>query len=65
MIKLFEKGLNPVEVATITEQNDTRMLTHYTHLRAFDPDQSAPFGCGTFFSTRPNSKLESPFRAPK
>ena len=34
--RLFEKGLNPVEVATITGHKDTRMLMHYTHLRAKD-----------------------------
>ena len=34
--RLFEKGLNPVEVATITGQKDTRMLMRYTHLRAED-----------------------------
>ncbi len=32
--RLFEKGLNPVEVATITGHNHTRMLMRYTHLRA-------------------------------
>ena len=32
----FEKGLNPVEVATITRQKDTKMLMRYTHLRAED-----------------------------
>ena len=30
----FEKGLNPVEVATITGHKDPRMLMRYTHLRA-------------------------------
>lgn len=34
--RLFEKGLNPVEVATITGHKDTRMLIRYTHLRAED-----------------------------
>ena len=34
--RLFEKGLNPVEVATITEHKDTRILIRYTHLRAED-----------------------------
>ena len=34
--RLFEKGLNPVEVATITGHKDTRMLMRYTHLRAGD-----------------------------
>jgi integrase len=33
---LFEKGLNPVEVATITGHKDTKMLMRYTHLRAED-----------------------------
>ena len=36
MIKLLEKGLNPVEVATITGHKDPRMLMRYTHLRAED-----------------------------
>ena len=34
--RLFEKGLNPVEVATITGQKDTKMLMRYTHLRVED-----------------------------
>jgi len=34
--RLFEKGLNPVEVATVTGHKDTRMLMRYTHLRAED-----------------------------
>ena len=34
--KLFEKGLNPVEVATITGHKGTKMLMRYTHLRAED-----------------------------
>ena len=34
--RIFEKGLNPVEVATITGHKDTRMLMRYTHLRAED-----------------------------
>ena len=34
--RLFEKSLSPVEVATITEHKDTRMLMRYTHLRAED-----------------------------
>ena len=34
--RFFEKGLNPVEVATITGHKDTRMLMRYTHLRAED-----------------------------
>ena len=31
-----EKGLNPVEVATITGHKDTKMLMRYTHLRSED-----------------------------
>ena len=34
--RVFEKGLNPVEVATITGHKDTRMLMRYTHLREED-----------------------------
>ena len=34
--RFFEKGLNPLEVATITGHKDTRMLMRYTHLRAED-----------------------------
>jgi integrase len=34
--RFFEKGLNPVEVATITGHKDTRMLMRYTYLRAED-----------------------------
>ena len=34
--RFFEKGLNPVEVATITGHKDTRILMRYTHLRAED-----------------------------
>ena len=34
--RLFEKGLNPVEVATITGHKDTKMLMRYTQLRAED-----------------------------
>ena len=34
--RLFEKGLNPVEVATITGHKDTKMVIRYTHLRAED-----------------------------
>ena len=34
--RFFEKDLNPVEVATITGHEDTRMLMRYTHLRAED-----------------------------
>ncbi len=34
--RLFEKGLNIMEVATITGHKDLRMLRRYTHLRAED-----------------------------
>jgi hypothetical protein len=34
--RLIEKGLNPVEVSTITGHKDTKMLMRYTHLRAED-----------------------------
>jgi len=34
--RLFEKGLNPVEMATITGHKDTKMLMRYTHLKAGD-----------------------------
>ena len=34
--RLFEKGLNVMEVATITGHKDLRMLQRYTHLRAED-----------------------------
>ncbi|HBY00377.1 MAG TPA: integrase [Gammaproteobacteria bacterium] len=34
--RLFEKGLNPVEVAMIAGNRDTLMLMRYTHLRAND-----------------------------
>jgi len=34
--RFFEKGLNPVEVATITGHKDTKMLLRYTHLGAED-----------------------------
>jgi len=34
--RLFEKGLNLMEVATITGHKDTKMLMRYTHLRAED-----------------------------
>jgi hypothetical protein len=30
--RFFEKGLNPVEVATITGHKDPRMLKRYAHL---------------------------------
>jgi len=34
--RLFEKGLNIMEVASITGHKDLRMLRRYTHLRAED-----------------------------
>jgi integrase len=34
--RFFEKGLNVMEVATITGHKDLRMLQRYTHLRAED-----------------------------
>ena len=34
--RLFEKGLNPMEVATITGHKTLQMLKRYTHLRAED-----------------------------
>lgn len=34
--RLFEKGLNIMEVATITGHKDLRMLRRYTHLKASD-----------------------------
>ena len=34
--RLFEKGLNPAEVATITGHKDPKILMRYTHLRAED-----------------------------
>ena len=34
--RLFEKGLNPVEVTTIKGHKDTKMLMRCTHLRAED-----------------------------
>jgi len=34
--RFFEKGLNVMEVATITGHKDLRMLQRYTHLRASD-----------------------------
>ena len=34
--RLFEKGFNPVEVATITGHKDPRMLMRYTQLRPED-----------------------------
>ena len=33
-LRLFEKGLNPVEVATITGHKHPRMLLQYTHINA-------------------------------
>ncbi|AGH84313.1 Shufflon-specific DNA recombinase [Ralstonia pseudosolanacearum FQY_4] len=32
--RLFEKGLNVAEVASVTGHKDTRMLMRYTHLDA-------------------------------
>jgi integrase len=34
--RLFEKGLNIMEVASITGHKDLRMLQRYTHLKAED-----------------------------
>ena len=34
--RLFEKGLNTMEVASITGHEDLKMLKRYTHLRAED-----------------------------
>jgi integrase len=34
--RLFERGLNVMEVAAITGHRDLRMLRRYTHLRAED-----------------------------
>ena len=34
--RIFEKGLNVMEVAAITGHKDLRMLQRYTHLRAED-----------------------------
>ena len=34
--RFFEKGLNVIEVATITGHKDAKMLSRYTHLRAED-----------------------------
>ena len=34
--RFFEKGLNVMEVATITGHKNLRMLQRYTHLRAED-----------------------------
>ena len=34
--RLFEKGLNIIEVASITGHKDLRMLRRYTHLKAED-----------------------------
>jgi len=34
--RFFERGLNVIEVATITGHKDTKMLSRYTHLRAED-----------------------------
>ena len=37
--RLFEKGLNIMEVASITGHKDLRMLRRYTHLKAEDLPQ--------------------------
>ena len=34
--RFFEKGFNPMEVATITGHKTLQMLKRYTHLRAED-----------------------------
>ncbi|WP_269802071.1 tyrosine-type recombinase/integrase [Acidithiobacillus ferrivorans] len=34
--RLFEKGLNPMQVAAITGHKTLQMLKRYTHLRAED-----------------------------
>jgi integrase len=34
--RLFEKGLTPMQVASITGHKDLQMLNRYTHLRAQD-----------------------------
>jgi integrase len=34
--RLFEKGLNPMEVASITGHKTLQMLKRYTHLNARD-----------------------------
>ena len=34
--RLFEKGLNVVEVGTISGHKELRMLSRYAHLRATD-----------------------------
>ena len=35
-LRLFEKGLNPMQVAAITEHKTLQMLKRYIHLRAED-----------------------------
>ena len=37
--RLFEKGLNPVEITTNTGHKDTKMLMRYTHLRVENLDR--------------------------
>jgi len=32
--RFFEKGLDIMEVSSITDHRDLRMLKHYTHLKA-------------------------------
>jgi integrase len=34
--RLFERGLNPMQVAAITGHKSLQMLKRYTHLRAVD-----------------------------
>lgn len=34
--RLFEKGLNPMQVAAVTRHKTLQMLKRYTHLRAED-----------------------------
>ena len=58
MIKLLEKGLNPVEVATITGHKDTKMLMRYTHLRAED----LPLLRGQTCVVRMSLQLSRPFQ---
>ena len=37
--RLFEKGLDPVEITTNTGHKDTKMLMRYTHLRVENLDR--------------------------
>jgi hypothetical protein len=43
--RLFEKGLNIMEVASITGHKDLRMLRRYTHLKAEDLALTIPRLC--------------------